>query len=85
MCDGFVGNVAIKTSEGVADFLQYHVKKAFKNNIYSKFAALIAMPVLKLIEQKIDPKRYNGASLLGLCGIVIKSHGKADRISFGLP
>ena len=82
VCDGFVGNVAIKTSEGVADFLQYHVKKAFKNNVYSKFVALIAMPILKSIEQKIDPKRYNGASLLGLRGIVIKSHGKAERVSF---
>ena len=82
VCDGFVGNVAIKTSEGVADFLQYHVKKAFKNNIYSKFTALIAMPILKSIEQKIDPKRYNGASLLGLRGIVIKSHGWAERVSF---
>ena len=82
VCDGFVGNVAIKTSEGVADFLQYHVKKAFKNNIYSKLTALIAMPVLKSIEQKIDPKRYNGASLLGLRGIVIKSHGRAERVSF---
>jgi glycerol-3-phosphate acyltransferase PlsX len=82
VCDGFVGNVAIKTSEGVADFLQYHVKKAFKNNMYSKFTALIAMPVLKSIEEKIDPKRYNGASLLGLRGIVIKSHGGAERVSF---
>jgi len=82
VCDGFVGNVAIKASEGVADFLQYHVKKAFKNSIYSKFTALLALPVLKTIEQKIDPKRYNGASLLGLRGIVIKSHGGAERISF---
>lgn len=82
VCDGFVGNVAIKTSEGVADFLQHHVKKAFKNSIYSRLSALIAMPVLKSIEGKIDPKRYNGASLLGLRGIVIKSHGRAERISF---
>ena len=82
VCEGFVGNVAIKTSEGVADFLQYHVKKAFKKNIYSKFVALIAIPILKAIEQKIDPKRYNGASLLGLRGIVIKSHGRAERVSF---
>ena len=82
VCDGFVGNVAIKTSEGVADFLQHHVKKAFNNSIYSRLSALIAMPVLKSIEGKIDPKRYNGASLLGLRGIVIKSHGRAERISF---
>ena len=82
VCDGFVGNVAIKTSEGVASFLRYHVNKAFMSNIYSRFAALIAMPVLKSLESKIDPKRYNGASLLGLRGIVIKSHGGAERVSF---
>ena len=82
VCDGFVGNVAIKTSEGVASFLRHHVNKAFTSNIYSRFAALIAMPVLKSLESKIDPKRYNGASLLGLRGIVIKSHGGAERVSF---
>ena len=82
VCDGFVGNVAIKTSEGVASFLRHHVNKAFMSNIYSRFAALIAMPVLKSLESKIDPKRYNGASLLGLRGIVIKSHGGAERVSF---
>ncbi len=82
VCDGFVGNVAIKASEGVADFLLYHVKKEFKSNLYSKFAALIAIPVLKSLRYKIDPKQYNGASLLGLRGIVVKSHGGARRISF---
>ena len=82
VCDGFVGNVAIKASEGVASFLRHHVNKAFMSNIYSRFAALIAMPVLKSLESKIDPKRYNGASLLGLRGIVIKSHGGAERVSF---
>tara|TARA_B100000959_G_scaffold34603_1_gene32909 strand:+ start:1377 stop:2396 length:1020 start_codon:yes stop_codon:yes gene_type:complete len=82
VCDGFVGNVAIKTSEGVASFLRHHVNKAFTSNIYSRFAALVAMPVLKSLESKIDPKRYNGASLLGLRGIVIKSHGGAKRVSF---
>ena len=82
VCDGFVGNVAIKASEGVASFLRHHVNKAFMSNIYSRFAAMIAMPVLKSLESKIDPKRYNGASLLGLRGIVIKSHGGAERVSF---
>ena len=82
VCDGFVGNIAIKTSEGVASFLRHHVNKAFTSNIYSRLAALIAMPVLKSLESKIDPKRYNGASLLGLRGIVIKSHGGAERVSF---
>ena len=72
----------VDASEGVASFLRHHVNKAFMSNIYSRFAALIAMPVLKSLESKIDPKRYNGASMLGLRGIVIKSHGGAERVSF---
>lgn len=82
VCDGFVGNIALKASEGLADFLQHHATAQFKSTLYSKFAAIIALPVLKLLKKKIDPKNYNGASLLGLRGIVIKSHGSADRISF---
>jgi phosphate acyltransferase len=82
VCDGFVGNIALKASEGLAEFLRYHAAEQFKSSLYSRFAALIAMPVLKALKRKIDPKRYNGASLLGLRGIVIKSHGGAERISF---
>lgn len=82
VCDGFVGNIALKTSEGLAEFLRYHATIQFKSSLYSKFAALIAMPVLKALKNKIDPRRYNGASLLGLRGIVIKSHGSAERVSF---
>lgn len=82
VCDGFVGNIALKASEGLAEFLRHHATEQFKSSLYSKFAALIAMPVLKTLKRKIDPKNYNGASLLGLRGIVIKSHGSADRISF---
>ncbi|TAJ93470.1 MAG: phosphate acyltransferase PlsX [Gammaproteobacteria bacterium] len=82
VCDGFTGNVALKASEGVAGFLMHHVKHEFKKSLYGKLAALISMPVLKSIQRKIDPRRYNGASLLGLKGIVIKSHGSADRLSF---
>jgi phosphate acyltransferase len=82
VCDGFVGNIAIKASEGLADFLKHHAAEQFRSSLYSKFAALIAMPVLKALKRKIDPKNYNGASLLGLRGIVIKSHGSADRDSF---
>lgn len=82
VCDGFTGNVALKASEGVARFLMHHVTHEFKRSLYGKLAALISMPVLKSIQQKIDPRRYNGASLLGLKGIVIKSHGSADRLSF---
>jgi glycerol-3-phosphate acyltransferase PlsX len=82
VCDGFVGNIALKASEGLADFLKHHATVQFKSTLYSKFAALVALPVLKSLKKKIDPKNYNGASLLGLRGIVIKSHGSADRVSF---
>ena len=82
VCDGFVGNIALKASEGLAEFLRYHATVQFKSSLYSRFAALIAMPVLNALKRKIDPKRYNGASLLGLRGIVIKSHGGAERVSF---
>lgn len=80
--DGFAGNIAIKASEGVARLLGYHIKKEFSGSLYGKLSALIAMPVLRKIQKKIDPRRYNGASLLGLRGIVVKSHGSADRVSF---
>ena len=82
VCDGFVGNIALKASEGLAEFLKHHATAQFKSTLYSKFAAIVALPVLKSLKKKIDPKNYNGASLLGLRGIVIKSHGGADRISF---
>lgn len=80
--DGFVGNVALKTSEGVAKMITYFIKQAFAKNVFSKIAGLIALPVLKGFRKQIDPRRYNGASLLGLRGIVIKSHGNADRLAF---
>ncbi len=80
--DGFTGNVALKASEGVAKMIGYHVKNEFSCSIYSKLSALITMPILKRIQNRIDPRKYNGASLLGLKGIVIKSHGGADRVSF---
>ena len=82
VCDGFVGNIALKASEGVAEFLNFHAKMHFKKSIYGRLVALISMPVLKALQQTIDPRRYNGASLLGLRGIVVKSHGSADKISF---
>ena len=82
VCDGFTGNIAIKASEGVASFLINNAKKQFSQSLYGRFAALISRPVLKEISRKIDPRRYNGASLLGLRGIVIKSHGGADKVAF---
>ncbi len=82
VCDGFVGNVSLKTAEGVAQLIYHFLKQGFTRNILTKVAALIAMPVLKTLRRRIDPRRYNGASLLGLQGIVIKSHGSADKLSF---
>lgn len=82
VCDGFTGNIALKASEGVAEFLNHHARMEFQRSLYGRFAAFVSLPVLKAIRRKIDPRRYNGASLLGLRGIVIKSHGGADRVSF---
>ena len=82
VCDGFVGNVSLKTSEGLAKMIAEFIKQEFKRNIFTKLAALIAMPVLKAFRRRIDPRAYNGASLLGLRGIVIKSHGGADAFAF---
>lgn len=83
VCDGFVGNVALKCSEGVAQMITYFVKQAFTRNVYTRVAGLLATPVLKVLRRKMDPRRYNGASLLGLRGIVVKSHGGADALAFG--
>ena len=82
VADGFIGNVALKTSEGVARFISLAVEEAFRSNLLSKIAATVSMPVLKSIARTIDPRRYNGASLLGLQGVVIKSHGGADALAF---
>jgi glycerol-3-phosphate acyltransferase PlsX len=82
VCDGFEGNIALKASEGVASMMGHHLKKAFTKNIFTKIIALIARPVLKDFKAGLDPGQYNGASLLGLRGIVIKSHGGADVDSF---
>jgi glycerol-3-phosphate acyltransferase PlsX len=78
VCDGFVGNISLKTAEGVAKLISYYMKEEFKRGLYNKLAGLIAMPVLRSFRKRIDPGAYNGASLLGLKGIVIKSHGGAD-------
>ena len=80
--DGFVGNVALKTSEGLAKMISNNLRDEFLRTPFTKLAGLIAMPVLKAFRRKIDPRRYNGASLLGLNGVVIKSHGGADRLAF---
>jgi phosphate acyltransferase len=83
VCDGFVGNVAIKTSEGLAQMLSTFLRQEFRRNILTRLAALFALPVLNHFKHRLDHRRYNGASLLGLRGIVVKSHGSADVFSFG--
>ena len=82
VCDGFVGNVFLKTTEGLAKMISHNMKAEFKRNLFSKLAALVALPVLKRFRAAHDPRAYNGASLLGLNGIVIKSHGGADAFAF---
>ncbi len=82
VCDGFIGNVALKSSEGVAKMISHYLKESFAANPLSRLAGLVAMPVLKAFRRRIDPRCYNGASLLGLQGIVIKSHGGADSLAF---
>ncbi len=80
--DGFVGNVALKSIEGAAKMIGTTLKEAFSKNIFTKLVAIIAYPALKSFKQRIDPRLYNGASFLGLKGLVIKSHGGADILAF---
>jgi len=82
VCDGFVGNVSLKTSEGVARMVSHYLKQEFKRTAWNKLIGLIARPVLTAFGNRIDPRSYNGASLLGLRGVVIKSHGGADAVAF---
>lgn len=82
VCDGFVGNVALKTSEGLAQMMATSLKHEFSRNWLTKLAALVAMPVLKNFKRRMDHRIYNGASFLGLKGISVKSHGSADAFAF---
>jgi phosphate acyltransferase len=82
VCDGFVGNVALKTSEGLASMIGEFIKQEFQRNALTKLAALVAMPVLQRFKARVDHRRYNGAALLGLRGLVFKSHGGADAVAF---
>jgi glycerol-3-phosphate acyltransferase PlsX len=82
VADGFVGNVALKSIEGAAKMIGSGLKEAFGKNLLTKLAGLIAYPVLKSFKMRIDPRLYNGASFLGLRGLVIKSHGGADVLAF---
>lgn len=82
VCDGFVGNVALKTSEGVAQMLATFLRQEFKRNLFTRLTGIIALPVINAFKRRVDHRQYNGASLLGLRGIVIKSHGSADKYAF---
>jgi len=82
VCDGFVGNVALKTSEGLAQMLSQIIREEFSRGWLSKLSAALALPVLSRIRTRVDHRRYNGASLVGLRGIVIKSHGSSDAFGF---
>jgi phosphate acyltransferase len=81
VCDGFVGNVSLKTTEGLAHMMGKFLTQEFKKNWLTKIMALGAMPVLKAFKKRLDPRLYNGASFLGLRGIVVKSHGSADIVA----
>jgi phosphate acyltransferase len=83
VCDGFVGNVALKASEGVAQMMATTLREELSRNLLTKLLALAALPMLRAFRKRMDHRRYNGASLLGLRGIVIKSHGSADVYAFG--
>jgi len=83
VCDGFVGNVALKTSEGLAHMISSFLKAEFSRNIFTKISAIVAYSVLSAIKKRFDHRRYNGAALLGLRGLVFKSHGSADVLAFG--
>lgn len=82
VCDGFVGNVALKTTEGLAHALSQFIREEFTRTWWTKLAALVALPVLKRFRARVDPRGYNGAALLGLRGLVFKSHGAADAYAF---
>jgi phosphate acyltransferase len=82
VCDGFVGNVALKASEGLATMIGNFIKVEFSRNIFTKIGALFAYPVISAFKKRMDYRRYNGAALLGLRGLVFKSHGSADAFAF---
>ena len=83
VCDGIVGNVALKTSEGLAQMLGIVLRREVNRNLLTRLAGLCSLPVMRAFKRTVDHRRYNGASLLGLQGVVVKSHGSADAFSFG--
>lgn len=82
VCDGFTGNVALKVMEGTANLVSHFIKRGFGSGLYGRFSGLVSLPVLKSLRDALDPRHYNGASFVGLNGIVVKSHGGADQLAF---
>lgn len=82
VCDGFTGNIALKSMEGTARLIRHYLMHEFSSGLYGRLAGLMAWPVLRSLTRKVDPRRYNGATLVGLNGTVIKSHGGADVLAF---
>ncbi len=82
VCDGFVGNVSLKSAEGLAKMISTLLRQEFGRNLLTKLAGLIALPVMNAFKRQVDPRRFNGATLLGLRGVVVKSHGGADSFAF---
>jgi glycerol-3-phosphate acyltransferase PlsX len=82
VCDGFAGNIALKASEGVAKMMGDFLREEYTRSLFSRFAAAVSYPVIRRFRARLDHRRYNGATLLGLRGIVVKSHGSADRVAF---
>jgi len=82
VCDGFVGNVALKTSEGAAHLVWHLARQQLLGTWTGRLAGLIALPALRVLRRRLDPRRYNGATFIGLAGTVIKSHGAADALAF---
>lgn len=82
VCDGFVGNVSLKSAEGIAKMISTLLRQEFRRNLLTKLAGLVALPVMNAFKRQLDPRNFNGATLLGLRGVVVKSHGGADRFAF---
>ncbi|MBL8540431.1 MAG: phosphate acyltransferase PlsX [Betaproteobacteria bacterium] len=82
VCDGFVGNVALKTSEGLAQMLGSYLRQEFSRNLFTRLCGVVALPIIRAFKKRVDPRQFNGACLLGLRGIVVKSHGSADSFAF---
>jgi glycerol-3-phosphate acyltransferase PlsX len=80
--DGFVGNVSLKTMEGLAKMISQFIREEFRRTAVTRFLAMLALPVLHSLKRRLDPRHYNGASLLGLRGVVVKSHGGSDSVGF---